>query len=371
LPIQRSPGTDMAGESAPAAAREPVRIGVIGGADIARRRLLPAFAAEPGCQIMAIASRDAERARELAGRYDCAAVTGYERLLADPRVEAVYVPLPIALHAEWIERALLAGKHVLGEKPLTSTPAATARLYALAGARGLVLVENFMFRHHSAHARVRELLAQGTIGQLRHLTAVFAIPPPPPGDIRYRPDLGGGALLDIAVQPLFAVQHFLGPRVRVCGASLRRPAQHQVDTGGAILLAASDGVTAQVVFGMEHGYRAAYELWGSSGRITVERAYAPPADYRPVIRLELASGTEELVLEPDDQVRNAVRAFSAAIRERSRATDWERSVALAQLLADVDAADRATAARRPIGAPPADGLSRADGRVQTGSGAGR
>lgn len=318
-----------------AAGRDPVRVGIMGCADIARRRLLPAFAADPGSRVAAIASRDGARARELADRYGCAAVTGYDALLTDPQVEAVYVPLPVALHAEWIERALLAGKHVLGEKPLTPDPETTERLYALAASRGLVLAENFMFPHHSRNARVRELLAQGAIGQLRHLTAVFAIPPPPPGDIRYQPDLDGGALLDIAVQPLYAVLYFLGPEVRLCGASLRRRSEHAVDTGGAILLAAPDGTTAQVAFGMEHSYRSAYELWGSTGRIIVERAYAPPAAEPPVIRVERSGGAEDLVLEPDDQVGNAVHAFSRAIRDREQLQSPEMSLALVRLLADI------------------------------------
>ncbi len=327
-----------------AAGHGPVRVGIMGCADIARRRLLPAFAADPGSRVVAIASRDGARARELADQYGCAAVAGYDALLTDPQVEAVYVPLPVALHAEWIERALLAGKHVLGEKPLTSDPETTAGLYALAASRDLVLAENFMFPHHSRNARVRELVAGGAIGELRNLTAVFAIPPPPPGDIRYQPDLDGGALLDIAVQPLYAVLYFLGLDVRLRGVSLRRHAEHSVDTGGAILLDAPGETTAQVVFGMEHSYRSAYELWGSTGRIIVERAYAPPANEPPVIRLERSGGTEDLVLEPDDQVRNAVRAFSRAIRDQTRAQSPERSLAMVRLLADIRAADRATAA---------------------------
>lgn len=327
-----------------ATGRDPVRIGIMGCADIARRRLLPAFAADPDFRVAAIASRDGARAGELAARYDCAAVTGYEGLLTDPAIEAVYIPLPVSLHAEWIERALRAGKHVLGEKPLTPDPAVTARLYDLAASRSLVLTENFMFPHHARNAKVRELLAQGAIGELRNLTAVFAIPPPPPGDIRYQPDLDGGALMDIAVQPLYAALFFLGLEVQLRGVSLRRHPEHRVDTGGAILLSAPNGMTAQITFGMEHGYRSAYELWGSAGRIIVERAYAPPASEPAAIRLERAGGTEDLVLEPDDQVRNAVHAFARAIRDRPRPQRPERSLALARLLARITAAEPAAAA---------------------------
>ncbi|MFI1510077.1 Gfo/Idh/MocA family protein [Streptomyces sp. NPDC020597] len=302
-------------KGSPATGSEPVRIGVLGCADIARRRVLPAFAADPGSRVVAVASRDGGRAREVADRFDCAAVTGYDRLIADPGVEAVYVPLPVALHAHWIERALRAGKHVLGEKPLTGDVDSTRRLFGLAAARGLVLAENFMFPCHPLHRRVRELLAGGAIGELRSFTGEFAIPAPPPGDVRYDAGLGGGALLDIAVNPLLAARFFLGPALTVCGARLRRHPVHGVDTGGAVLLAAPDGVTAQVVFGMEHAYRAGYELWGSAGRIRVERAYAPPADHCPVIRVERPEGVEELVLHPEDQFLAAVRAFSHAVRQ--------------------------------------------------------
>lgn len=316
----------------------PVRIGIMGCADIARRRLLPAFAADPDTHIAAIASREGARARELAAQYACEPITGYDRLLADPTIEAVYIPLPVSLHAEWIERALLAGKHVLGEKPLTPDPVTAARLYNLAADRNLYLAENFMFPYHARNTKVRELLAQNTIGDLRTLTAVFAIPPPPPGDIRYRPDLDGGALMDIAVQPLYAALFFLGLEVQVRGVSMRHHPIHKVDTGGAILLSTPAGTTAQITFGMEHGYRSAYELWGSAGRIIVERAYAPPSSEPPVIRIELADGTEDLILKPDDQVRNAVHAFARAIRDRPSAQTPERSLTLARLLADIKAA---------------------------------
>jgi dTDP-3,4-didehydro-2,6-dideoxy-alpha-D-glucose 3-reductase len=291
-----------------------LRFGVLGCADIARRRVLPAMAALPGVEITAVASRDASRAEEVAGVFDCRAVHGYAQLLKRDDIHAVYVPLPVALHAAWVEAALRAGKHVLAEKPLTTDPARTARLLVLARERGLVLMENVMFVHHHQHTHVRGLVADGAIGELRVLHASFTIPAPPPGDIRHRAELGGGALLDIGLYPVRAALHLLGPGLRVAGAVLTTPPGHEVETSGAALLHTPDGVPAHLTFGMDHTYESRYTLRGTAGRLTVDRAFTPPPDHAPVLRLDRPSGPEELLLAPDDQVANTLTAFTSAVR---------------------------------------------------------
>lgn len=293
---------------------DALRIGVLGCADIARRRMLPAMAAAPGVRVAAVAGRDADRARELAGRFDARPVHGYAALLARDDVDAVYVPLPAALHAEWVEAALRAGKHVLAEKPLTTDLAATERLFDLATESGLFLMENVMFVHHPQHAAVEKLVAEGVIGELRGFQASFAVPRLPDGDIRYRPELGGGALWDTGVYPLRAALHFLGERLGVVGATLSHGPADAVDTSGAVLLRTPEGVGVQLSFGLDHGYRSMYELWGSEGRVTVERAFTPPADHRPLVRVERRGGSEEVVLPADDQVAGTVAAFARAVR---------------------------------------------------------
>ncbi|MEV0387462.1 Gfo/Idh/MocA family oxidoreductase [Nonomuraea sp. NPDC050643] len=312
---------------------DALRIGVLGCAEIARRRLLPAFARTPGAEIAAVASRDPGKAAEVAGLYGCRAVHGYDALLAREDVQAVYVPLPAALHAPWVEAALRAGKHVLAEKPLTTDHATTRALLDLARSSGLVLMENVMFVHHAQHAVVRRLVAEGAIGRVRALHSAFTIPPLPGGDIRYRADLGGGALWDVGVYPLRAASLFLGPGLEVAGATLSSGG-HDVDVSGAALLRAPGGVAAQLTFGFEHAYRSMYELWGADGRITVERAFTPPADHRPVLRLERRAGVEEISLDPDDQVVNTVSAFVAAVREGVSPTH-DASLELAALLTAV------------------------------------
>ncbi|MFI0216935.1 Gfo/Idh/MocA family protein [Streptomyces lydicus] len=290
------------------------RIGVLGCADIALRRMLPALAAKPGIRVAAVASRDPAKARSFAVRFGCDAVDDYESLLARPDIDAVYLPLPTGLHAHWTLRALDAGKHVLVEKSATVTLAEAQDVVALARERGLALMENFAFVHHSQHAVARQRLRDGEIGELRVLQASFGIPPRPPSDIRYRRELGGGALLDVGAYPLRAALMYLGDDVQVIGAVLRSAPDHEVDTAGSVLLASPDGVTAELSFGFEHGYRSHCALWGTRGRLVLGRPFTPSTTDRPDLRLSRQDHLQQFVLDADDQFGNTAAAFAALAR---------------------------------------------------------
>ncbi len=292
----------------------PVRVGVVGCADVALRHMLPAFAGGQQTELVAVASRDARRAREVADRYGCRAVGDYAELLTLDEVDAVYVSLPTAQHAYWAEAALQAGKHVLVEKPLAMEPGRARELLDLATRSELVLMENVMFVHHPQHAAVRKRVADGEIGELRSFRADFAVPELPADDLRYRSDLGGGALFDVGLFPVRGALHMLGSGLRVAGAVLRRTAGHSVETSGAALLESPDGVLVQLTFGMGFAYRSSYELWGSRGRIRVEQVFTPRGDHPPVLQVELPASIRPVVLDPDDQVAGTVRAFVEAVR---------------------------------------------------------
>lgn len=319
----------------------PVRVGVLGAADIARRRMLPAFAGCAGTEIAAVASRDAARAADLAASFGGDPVHGYAAVLERDDVDAVYVPLPVALHAEWVERALRAGKHVLAEKPLTHDTARTVELLELARESDLVLMENVMFVHHPQHAAVTRLVRSGAIGELRSLHASFTIPELPSGDIRYDASLGGGVLLDVGLYPARAALHLLGDRLRVCGALAHTPEGRAVETAGGALLTRADGVSAHLEYGIGFGYRSRYELCGSTGRITVPRAFTPPADHRPRITVETRDGVEELLLDAHDQVAGTVAAFAGAVHGTGPGPDHDAVVRQAELLGEI----RSTAVR--------------------------
>lgn len=292
---------------------EAVRLGVLGCADVAVRRVLPAAGRTTEAVLAAVAGRDPHRTARVAAHFGALPVNGYGELLGRSDVDAIYVPLPTGLHAQWVRAALEHGKHVLAEKPLTSSEAMTRELFELAASRGLVLRENYMFPWHSQHDAVRKLLADGAIGRLRTIHATFTVPRRPDGDIRHVAALGGGSLLDNGGYPVRAARMFLGDDLTVAGAALYRPSGAEVDHGGTAVLRRPDGAGALLSFGMDHAYEASYTLHGTEGVLTLDRAYAPPEDHRPVLRLRRQDHVEELALPADDQFAASVREFARAV----------------------------------------------------------
>ncbi|MFD5829638.1 Gfo/Idh/MocA family protein [Lentzea sp. NPDC060358] len=311
-----------------------LRFGVLGCAEIAWRRTLPSLVSCEDARLVVVASRDADKAARFASRFGCEAAHGYESVLERDDVDAVYLPLPTGLHREWCAKALRAGKHVLVEKPVAVDHQEALELATLAERHGVALLENRGFAHHTQHDAVRKLVADGVIGELRGFTSTMGIPPPPRHDVRHRADLGGGALLDVGYYPVSAAQLFVHQDLRVLGAHLVRDDETGVDVSGEALLVSPNGVPAHLSFGMRHAYRTHYELWGSKGRIVLERPFSAPDHWQPVVRLERQDRSEQLTLPPCAQFTALFRAFATAVRSdpAHRAAHLDPSVRAAALL---------------------------------------
>ena len=181
-----------------------LRFGILGAADIARKALIPAIEAAANAELVAIASRDLERGRSLfAGRV----VAGYAALLEDPDIDAVYLPLPNALHREWAIRALAAGKHVLCEKPLAISAAEAVEMAAAAHSSGRLLMEAVMYRFHP---RIQDVVRTLSEKPPEEIWASFGFSLRKPGDIRLDPNLGGGALLDVGTYTISLARWIYG-----------------------------------------------------------------------------------------------------------------------------------------------------------------
>ena len=174
-----------------------VKWGIISTADI-NRKVLPGAQSSDEVELLAVGSRDLERARTFASQWGIERAYGsYDEVLADPDVEAVYIPLPNTLHCEWSIRALEAGKHVLCEKPMSRHPAAVEEAFDAAERSGRFLTEAFMYRHNPQTKRLQELVEDGAIGELRVIRSAFSYSLLDTDNIRLRTDVEGGALMDV------------------------------------------------------------------------------------------------------------------------------------------------------------------------------
>ncbi|KAL1949493.1 hypothetical protein VTO73DRAFT_8374 [Trametes versicolor] len=210
-----------------ATAKPVLRFGILGAARIAPEALLNPAKTHPEVSITAVACRDQKRGVQFARKHNIPKTfTGpkaYQDLIADPDIDAVYNPLPNSLHFEWSMRALLAGKHVLLEKPFTDTAEEARQLFALAEEKGLVILEAMHATFHPAMRRVRELVASGELGKVKSVQATLALPYWASrflflkDDVRFQYDLGGGATMDMGVYPLAAIRC-------VTGADISAPA---------------------------------------------------------------------------------------------------------------------------------------------------
>jgi D-xylose 1-dehydrogenase (NADP+, D-xylono-1,5-lactone-forming) len=176
---------------------EPVKWGILSTADI-NRRVLPGAQQSEKVQLVAVGSRDAAKAQTFAKQWEIPRAYGsYEELLADPEIEALYVPLPNTLHCEWSIRAMEAGKHVLCEKPMSRHPDEVAAAFDAAERTGMLLTEAFMYRHNPQTKKLKELVDAGTIGELRLIRSTFSYSLYDESNIRLQTDVEGGALMDV------------------------------------------------------------------------------------------------------------------------------------------------------------------------------
>jgi predicted dehydrogenase len=224
-----------------------LRIGVLGAARIAPGAVVKPSRTVDGVRVTAIAARDRARAEAFAAKHGVDRVAdSYDALLASPDVDAVYNPLPNGLHAEWTEKALAAGKHVLCEKPFTSNAAEAEHVAAVADAHpDLVVMEAFHYRYHPVAQRVRNIVASGELGPLRDVETAMCIPLPFRKDIRYQYDLAGGAVMDVGCYAIHMLRHATGEEPTVKRAEARL-ASTKVDRFMTADLTLPDGAGARM-----------------------------------------------------------------------------------------------------------------------------
>jgi predicted dehydrogenase len=296
----------------------PVRWGVLGAANIAREKVIPAIQRSRHGEVVAIASRDAARARAAADAAGIPRAHGsYEALLADPDVDAIYNPLPNHLHVPWSVRAAEAGKHVLCEKPIALSASEARTLLAARDRTGVQIAEAFMVRTHPQWDAVRALLREGRVGALRLVTGHFSYYRVDPTDIRSRPEWGGGALMDIGCYPVMLSRWLFGAEPEAVVAMIERDPSSGVDRLTSGMLRFATGQATFTCSGQLVSHQR-MQLFGTTGRIDVEIPFNAPPD-RPVRILvddgrELGGAGEAIDVPAVDQYALQADRFAEAVR---------------------------------------------------------
>jgi predicted dehydrogenase len=283
---------------------------VLGAANIAVGKVIPAMQKGRMSSVVAIASRSLEKAQRAAERHEIPRAYGsYEALLGDPEVEAIYNPLPNHLHVPWSLRALEAGKHVLCEKPIAMTAAEAITLRDAAARAGLLVGEAFMVRSHPQWHAVKKMLNEGRIGDLQLVHGHFSYSRRSASDVRSRAEWGGGVLLDIGCYAITISRWMFGCEPSAAVAAIERDPEYGVDRLVSAMLQFDGGHATFSVGGRMMPYQRV-QLFAERGRIDVEIPFTPSATTRGRVLVN----DETLEFDAVDQYTLQGDEFSLAIR---------------------------------------------------------
>ncbi len=288
-----------------------VNIGVLGYANIAKKAIIPALLEmKETFQLKAIGTSSVEKIDIIKKEFTEVNVTSYQEIIDDETINAVYIPLPNSLHFQWIEKALEANKHVLCEKSLACSFEDVKYLCELAQKKNLCLLENFQFRKHQQLQVIKDIINQGEIGDLRFVRSSFCFPPFPDADnIRYKKELGGGALLDAGAYPLRLAHELFGENIQLKDASLNYEG-YDVDIWGSGTIYNQNSIPLQFSFGFDHQYQCNIEVVGSKGKLSTDRIFTAPPNHEVKILLQKNNSTKEIKITPMNHYKAMLAHFA-------------------------------------------------------------
>lgn len=295
-----------------------VKWGILGAANIAVKRVIPAMQAGKFCEITAIASRDLAKAKQVANDLNIPKIYGsYEDLLNDSEIEAVYIPLPNHLHLEWSKKAAEAGKHVLCEKPITLNAKEAKELIEVRNQTRVKIQEAFMVRHHPQWLKIRELIQSGKMGKLQSITGFFSYNLPSPTNVRNRVDWGGGCLLDIGAYCINLSRFILQTEPKRVSGLIERDAETGIDKLTSAMLDFPNGQATFTCAARLVPFQR-MQFFGDKGRLDMLIPFNSPSDTPTQIFFDDGSdlyrrNLETIEIEIVDQYTLQGDLFSQAI----------------------------------------------------------
>ena len=293
------------------------RWGILGTAKIAQVQLIPSLQSSELCDLVAVASRDIEKAKQYAKNNRISTYYGsYEDMLNDESLDIIYVPLPNHLHVEYIEKAVKSGKHVLCEKPIALTVEDVERLIALRDKTGLMIGEAYAMYHQPRLNEVKRLLDSGDIGKLQYADGVFFLTNKDKNNIRNAYTVGGGALWDIGVYPIAVGRYLFGEEPVEVSCMIEKDENFGVDHFTTGILSFPSGGRLSFSCGMKHPPHTHMSLYTQSQRIELDRAFFsdyPKSQYYELYKGDFPSEGKKVNFDPVDQYRAECDAFHESV----------------------------------------------------------
>jgi len=266
-----------------------IKFGIIGCSRIAKRSVIPAITKSEFAEIEMIGSRSIDKAKKFSNEFNCKKYGTFEDVISDDSVDAVYISTPIGIHEEWAIKAASAGKHILCEKSSTTSFESAKKMTEYSKQNNVRILEGFVFRFHPQHQKVKELIDNNKIGDLVSFNGSFGFPAFPEGDIRYDSKLGGGFLNDCGCYPINASRMIFEEEPIGVSCILSIDAKTGVDIRGTSYIIFENEKTASVTYGNGNYYQAKYNIWGSEGIISLERAYSVPPDFKTKVNIQYST----------------------------------------------------------------------------------
>ena len=290
-----------------------IKFGIIGCSQIAKRSVISAITKSEFAETEMIGSRSIDKAKIFSDEFNCEKYGTFEDVISDDSVDAVYISTPIGTHEEWAIKAASAGKHILCEKSSTTSFESAKKMIEHSKQNNVRILEGFVFRFHPQHQKVKELIDNNKIGDLVSFNGSFGFPAFPEGDIRYDSKLGGGFLNDSGCYPINASRMIFEEEPIGVSCNLSIDGKTGVDVRGTSYIIFENEKTASITYGNGNYYQAMYNIWGSEGIISLERAYSVPADFKTKVNIQYSTENNWDGRKSENYQINAVDHFTEMI----------------------------------------------------------
>lgn len=298
-----------------------LKFAVVGCGNLALRYSIPAIMKCKDAELVVCINKSKKPKEKIEEEFKIPFETSFKEALEKYEFDAVYISTPNAVHAETVFLAAKNKKHILCEKSLGINLKEVEEIVKCCKENNVALFEGFMYQFHSQHQFVKNLIQDGEIGIPFHFQASFGFPPINENDFRYKKELGGGAVLDAGSYTMHAARQFFG-KEPISSKAILEYEGHEVEIRGTALLNFGESRTATLIFGFNNMYQSKYQIWGTKGIVTLERAYALAPDFEPTCILEKQGYKEVFTLDACDHFIEEIKYFCANYLVNEIKSEW-------------------------------------------------